>query len=59
MFAVMQMFCSREDARFFWKESYDLCRNKLMEAEDTQCKLRNHVRKLKKKSHGALGALQT
>jgi hypothetical protein len=30
-----------------------------MEAEDTQCKLKNHVRKLKKKSHGALGALQT
>jgi hypothetical protein len=29
MFAVMQMFYAREDAHFFWKESYDLCRNKL------------------------------
>jgi Skp family chaperone for outer membrane proteins len=59
MFAVMQMFHAREDARLFWQESYEVCKNMLIEAENMQGKLRSHVRKLKKKSRRELRAMQT
>ena len=48
MFAVMKMFYTRQDTQDFWQESYTACRDKLMRAEATQCKLRKHVRKHKK-----------
>jgi hypothetical protein len=42
MFTMMQMFYSRE-ARVFWQESYDVCRNELIEAENMQGKLRSYA----------------
>jgi len=48
MFAVMKMFCTRQDTRDFWQESYTTCKDKLMRAEAAQRKLRKHVRKHKK-----------
>ena len=35
MFAVMKMFCARQDTRDFWQESYTTCMDKLMRAEAT------------------------
>jgi hypothetical protein len=32
MFAVMQMFYARQEARGFWQESYTICVDKLIEA---------------------------
>ena len=48
MFAVMKMFCTRQDTRNFWQESYTTCMDKLMRAEAAQRKLKKHVRKHKK-----------
>ena len=63
------MFYAREDARYFWQESYNIYVNKLMEAREAQRRLRKCVRKHKKiarealwdtaDAHTALGALQT
>ena len=36
MFAVLQMFYAREDTRYFWQGSYNICVNKLMEAREVQ-----------------------
>ena len=36
MFAIMQMFYAREDACYFWQESYNIYVNKLMEARKLQ-----------------------
>ena len=48
MFAVVKMFCARQDTRDFWQESYATCMDKLMRAEATQNKLKKCVRKQKK-----------
>ena len=48
MFAVMKMFCTRQDTRNFWQESYTTCMDKLMRDEATQRKLKKRVRKHKK-----------
>ena len=48
MFAVMKMFCARQDTRDFWQESYTTCMDKLMRAEATQNNLKKCVRKQKK-----------
>jgi DNA-binding helix-hairpin-helix protein with protein kinase domain len=45
MFAVIQMFCAREDARFFWQESYQICVDKLIEARIIEQRLRRQVRR--------------
>ena len=62
------MFYAREDARYVWQESYNICVNKLMEAREVQRRLKKRVRKHKKTprdalwdtdyAHTALGALQ-
>jgi hypothetical protein len=67
MFAVMQIFYAREDARYFWQESYNICVNKLVEAREAQRRLKKRVHKHKKTArdalwdtddaHAALGAL--
>ena len=69
MFTAMQMFYAREDARYVWQESYNICVNKLMKAREVQRRLKKHVRKHKNTAwealwhtvdtHTALGALQT
>jgi len=48
MFAVMKMFCTRQDTRDFWQESYTACMDKLMRVEAAQHKLKKCVRKQKK-----------
>ena len=48
IFAVMKMFCTRQDTRDFWHESYTTCMDKLMRAEVTQHKLKKCVRNQKK-----------
>ena len=48
MFAMMKMFYTRQDTRDFWQESYTTCMDRLMRAEATEQKLRNHVCKHKK-----------
>ena len=48
IFAVMKMFCTRQDTRDFWQESYTTCMDKLMRAEAAQHKLKKCVRKQKK-----------
>ena len=48
MFAVMKMFCTRQDTRDFWQESYTTCMDKLMRAEVAHHKLKKCVRKQKK-----------
>ena len=48
MFAVMNMFYTRQDTRDFWQESYTTYMDKLMRAKATQRKLRKRVRKPKK-----------
>ena len=48
MFAVMKMFCTRQNTRDFWQESYTTCMDKLMRAEAAQHKLKKCVRKQKK-----------
>ena len=48
MFAVMKMFCTRQDTRDFWQKSYTTCMDKLMRAEAAQHKLKKRVRKHKK-----------
>jgi hypothetical protein len=45
MFAVMQMFYARQDARDFWQESYTICMNKHIETRDAQQTLRRCVRR--------------
>jgi len=67
LFAMMKMFCARQDARDFWRESYATCMDKLMRAEAAQNKLKKCVRKQKKaaskarresdQAYEALGAL--
>ena len=69
MLAIMQMFYAREDARYFWQESYNIYVNKLMEAREVQRRLKKRVRKHKtiarealwdtNDAHTALGTLQT
>ena len=54
MFAVMQMFYAREDACYFWQESYNIYVNKLMEAREVQRRLKKRVRKHKKTTREAL-----
>ena len=63
------MFYAREDTRYVWQESYNICVNKLMEPREVQRRLKKCVRKHKKiarealwdtaDAHTALGALQT
>ena len=48
MFAVVKMFCARQDTRDFWQESYTTCMDKLMRAEAAQNKLKKCVHKQKK-----------
>ena len=48
MFAVMKMFCTRQDTKNFWQESYTTCMDKLMRAEATRRKLKKCVHKHKK-----------
>ena len=69
MFTIMQMFYAREDACYFWQESYNIYVNKLMEAREVQRRLKKCVHKHKKTTrealwdtvdaHIALGSLQT
>ena len=69
MLAIMQMFHAREDAYYFWQESYNIYVNKLMEAREVQRRLKKCVCKYKKTArealwdtadaHTALGSLQT
>ena len=47
-FAVMKMFCTCQDTRDFWQESYTTCIDKLIRAEAAQNKLKKCVRKQKK-----------
>ena len=54
MFAVLQIFYAREDARYFWQESYNICVNKLMEAREVQRRLKKRVCKHKKIAREAL-----
>ena len=68
MFAVMKKFCTRQDTRDFWQESYT-CIDKLMRAEAAQHKLKKCVCKQKKaaskaqwesdQAYAALGTLHT
>jgi len=48
MFAVMKMFCTHQDTRDFWQESYTTCMDKLIRVEAVQRKLKKCVRKQKK-----------
>ena len=54
MFAVMNMFYTRQDTRDFWQESYTTYMDKLMRAEAAQRKLRKCVHKHKKVARKAL-----
>ena len=48
------MFYAREDACYFWQESYNIYVNKLMEAREVQRRLKKHVCKHKKTAREAL-----
>jgi hypothetical protein len=54
MFAIMQMFYARQNARGFWQESYSICVNKLMEARDAQQRLKRCVRRHRRAARYAI-----
>ena len=48
------MFYAREDARYVWQESYNICVNMIMEAREVQRRLKKRVCKHKKTAREAL-----
>ena len=47
------MFYAREDTRYVWQESYNICVNMIMEAREVQRRLKKRVCKHKKTARWA------
>jgi len=53
------MFYDREDALYFWQESYNICVNELMEAREVQQRLKKHGVSTRRQLGRLFGTLMT